>query len=65
MTISSSSSLYFEMRLPCLTNEALGNTKQAVAKDSSRLDAEGKAQERKGEAQDTIGTVKGKLGDDI
>ena len=38
---------------------------QAVAKDGSRLNAEGKAQERKGEAQQVKGSVKGALGDNI
>lgn len=50
-----------------LANEAIGNTKQAAGKatDSPRLHGEGVAQERKGEAQQVKGSVKGALGDDI
>ncbi len=50
-----------------LANEAVGNVKQAVGKatDNKRLRAEGVAQERKGEAQNLAGKVKGALGDKI
>lgn len=50
-----------------LANEAIGNTKQAAGKatDNARLHGEGVAQERKGEAQQTAGKVKGALGDDV
>ena len=50
-----------------LANEAAGNVKQAVGKatDNERLRAEGAAQERKGEAQNLAGKVKGALGDKI
>lgn len=50
-----------------LANEAAGNVKQAVGKatDNDRLRAEGIAQERKGEAQNLKGKVKGALGDKI
>ena len=50
-----------------LTNEGIGNAKQAVAgaTNDPKLDAEGKAQERKGEAQQVVGSVKGALGDDV
>ena len=50
-----------------LANEAAGNVKQAIGKatDNERLRAEGAAQERKGEAQNLAGKVKGALGDKI
>lgn len=50
-----------------LGNEAAGNIKQAAAEatNNPRLDAEGRAQERKGEAQQFKGKVKGALGDTI
>ena len=50
-----------------LANEAVGNVKQAVGKatDNERLRAEGAVQERKGEAQNLAGKVKGALGDKI
>lgn len=50
-------------------NEAIGKAKQAVAGDGAdrndSLAAEGAAQEGKGKAQQTMGSVKGALGDDI
>ncbi|WP_338445759.1 CsbD family protein [Pelagerythrobacter marensis] len=48
-------------------NEIAGNAKQAAAEATGnpRLDAEGKAQERKGEAQNLSGKVKGALGDKV
>jgi len=52
-------------------NEAAGNVKQAVGKatDNERMVVDGKTQERKGEAQQVKGKVKGKvkgaLGDDV
>lgn len=50
-----------------LANEVAGNTKQAVgnATDDHKLHAEGKAQEKKGEAQQLAGKVMGKLGDSV
>ena len=50
-----------------LANEAAGNIKQAVGKatDNAKLLAEGIAQERKGEAQQVAGKVKGALGDKV
>lgn len=50
-----------------LANEAIGNTKQAVGKatNNKKLEAEGTLQERKGEAQQLAGKVKGKLGDKV
>ncbi|MGN6690446.1 MAG: CsbD family protein [Sphingopyxis sp.] len=50
-----------------LANEAAGNVKQTVGKatDNERLRAEGAAQERKGEAQNLAGKVKGALGDKV
>lgn len=50
-----------------LTNEAIGNTKQAVGKatGNERLRAEGALQERKGEAQNLKGKIKGALGDKV
>lgn len=50
-----------------LANEAAGNVKQAVGKatGNDRLRAEGAVQERKGEAQNLKGKVKGALGDKI
>ncbi|MBN6774083.1 CsbD family protein [Pseudomonas granadensis] len=43
-----------------MANEAVGNVKQGVGKatDNSRLQAEGKVQERKGEAQQAVGNTK-------
>lgn len=46
-----------------IANEVAGNIKQASADPKTR--AEGRAQERKGEAQNLAGKVKGKLGDKI
>ncbi len=50
-------------------NEAIGKVKQAVAGDgpdqNADLKAEGATQEGKGKAQQTMGSVKGALGDDI
>lgn len=50
-----------------LANEAIGNGKQAIGKaiGNERLRAEGALQERKGEAQNLKGSVKGALGDKI
>lgn len=50
-----------------LTNEAIGNVKQGIGKatGNERLQAEGIAQERKGEAQQVAGKVKGAVGDKI
>lgn len=41
-----------------LYNEGMGKAKQAVAKDGSRLDAEGLAQEGKGKFQQNVGKAK-------
>lgn len=43
-----------------MANEAVGNVKQGVgnATGSDKMQAEGKLQERKGEAQQTVGKVK-------
>lgn len=48
-------------------NEIVGNIKQAAGKatDNAKLEAEGVAQEREGEAQQIKGKVKGALGDKI
>ncbi len=48
-------------------NKLAGNVKEAVgdATDNQRLEAEGKAQQAKGTAQNIAGSVKGALGDDI
>ncbi len=50
-----------------LANEIAGNTKQVAgeASDNERLKGEGIAQERKGEAQNLKGKVKGVLGDKV
>ena len=50
-----------------LTNEVSGNVKQAAGKanDDPALNAEGKAQERKGELQQALGKVKGAVGDRV
>lgn len=50
-----------------VANEVAGNAKQAAGEISGnpRLDAEGKAPERKGEAQNRKGAVKGALGDKV
>lgn len=46
-----------------LANEVAGNVKQAS--DNPQTRAAGRAQERKGEAQNLKGAVKGALGDKI
>lgn len=48
-----------------LGNEAMGNVKQGVGKmiGNEQMQAEGKAQELKGEAQQAKGKVKGKVND--
>ena len=50
-------------------NEAIGKGKQALAGDGADRDehlaVEGAAQEGKGKAQQTVGKIKGALGDDI
>ncbi|MEP6785528.1 MAG: CsbD family protein [Sphingomonadales bacterium] len=48
-------------------NDAAGNVKQAIGKatDNEKLEAEGVAQEAKGEVQKGVGAVKGALGDKI
>jgi uncharacterized protein YjbJ (UPF0337 family) len=50
-----------------LGNEIAGNVKQAAARASGdrELEAEGEAQETKGEFQQAVGKVKGALGDRI
>lgn len=50
-----------------LANEAVGNTKQAIGKatNNEKLTGEGVLQEKKGEAQNLKGKVKGALGDKI
>lgn len=50
-----------------LGNELAGNIKQAAgrATNNPELEAEGIAQERKGEAQNLKGKVKGALGDKV
>lgn len=49
------------------TNEAIGNTKQAIADATNdpSLDREGRRQEAKGEAQQFAGEIEGELGNDI
>jgi uncharacterized protein YjbJ (UPF0337 family) len=48
-------------------NEIAGNTKQAAgrATNDPNLEAEGVAQERKGEQQNLKGSIKGALGDKV
>lgn len=50
-----------------LGNEIAGNVKQAAgrANNDSKLEAEGTAQERKGEGQNLKGKIKGALGDKV
>jgi uncharacterized protein YjbJ (UPF0337 family) len=50
-----------------LGNEIAGNIKQAAGKvtHNQHLEAEGIAQERKGEAQNLKGTIKGVVGDTV
>jgi uncharacterized protein YjbJ (UPF0337 family) len=50
-----------------LGNEIIGNIKQAAGKVSgnAHLQAEGMAQERKGEGQNLKGKVKGAFGDKV
>ncbi|MCB5424731.1 CsbD family protein [Altererythrobacter sp. CC-YST694] len=46
-----------------ITNEIVGKAKQHSSDPAKR--AEGKLQERKGEAQNLVGKIKGALGDKI
>ena len=48
-------------------NKLAGNVKEGIGDmtDNERLEAEGRAQQDKGTAQDVKGSVKGALGDDI
>ena len=46
-----------------IANEIAGNVKQQSSDPQTR--AEGRAQERKGEAQNLVGKIKGALGDKI
>ncbi|RYH04597.1 CsbD family protein [Salipiger sp. IMCC34102] len=48
-------------------NKAAGSVKEAVGKNNNDpdLEAEGQAQQAKGDAQDVAGSVKGKMGNDI
>jgi uncharacterized protein YjbJ (UPF0337 family) len=50
-----------------LTNEGIGNTKQAVADATNdpALKQRGLNQERKGETQQVAGEIEGQLGDDV
>ena len=50
-----------------LTNQGIGNTKQAVADATNdpALKQRGREQERTGEVQQTAGSIKGALGDDV
>ena len=50
-----------------MTNEAVGNVKQGVGKlvGSEKLQAEGKAQEQKGEGQQAIGKAKDAVKDGV
>ncbi|WP_077147038.1 CsbD family protein [Sphingopyxis sp. KK2] len=50
-----------------IANEVAGNTKQAIgrATGNERLEGEGILQEKKGEAQNLKGAVKGALGDKV
>jgi uncharacterized protein YjbJ (UPF0337 family) len=53
----------FKDKAKGIANELAGNAKQASADPATR--AEGHVQERKGEAQNLKGAVKGVLGDKI
>ncbi|RXZ66427.1 CsbD family protein [Pelagerythrobacter rhizovicinus] len=57
----------FKDKAKGLGNEIAGNAKRAAAEviGNPRLDAEGKAQERKGQAQNLKGEVKGAVGDKV
>ena len=50
-----------------LGNEIAGNVKQAAGKATNKpnLEAEGHAQERKGEGQNLKGSLKGAMGDKV
>ncbi len=50
-----------------MANEAAGNVKQGVGRmtGSEETEAEGVVQERKGEAQQTVGKVKDKIKDKV
>ena len=50
-----------------VTNEAIGNAKQGIGKmvDSDKMQVEGVIQERKGEAQQLAGKIKGAVGNSI
>jgi len=57
----------FTDKVKAAGNKLAGGTKEVVGDmtDNERLEAEGKAQQAKGTAQDVSGSVKGALGDDI
>ena len=48
-------------------NDAIGNAKEAIGKntDNHDLEAEGKAQQLKGEGEKAKGSVKGAFGDNV
>lgn len=54
-------------KLDAAGNKIAGTIKEAIGKatGNEKLEAEGKAQELKGVAQNVTGSVKGALGDDI
>lgn len=57
----------FTDKLDAAGNKIAGKAKELLgeATDNAELEAEGKAQQLKGTAQDVSGSVKGALGDDI
>jgi len=57
----------FTDKVKAAGNKIVGNVKEAIgdATDNERLEAEGKAQQAKGTAQNVAGNIKGALGDDI
>ena len=57
----------FTDKVAAAGNKISGNVKEAAGKatDNPKLEAEGKAQQLKGTAQDVSGSVKGAFGDKI
>jgi uncharacterized protein YjbJ (UPF0337 family) len=57
----------FTDKVKAAGNKTAGSVKEGIGKatDNERLEAEGKAQQTKGAAQNVSGTIKGKLGNDI
>lgn len=57
----------FTDKAKALGDKVAGGVKEGLgdATDNQRLESEGKAQQTEGTAHDVVGTIKGKLGNDI